>query len=312
MIPQSSTWTEERLRQLITDKVEESLQLEYKGANALGKQNNQKAEITKDVSAMANSVGGTLIYGIAEHQDPKLEHLPEKLDPFPRNEFSREWLEQIIHTIQPRIEGVTIHSLVDVSDSQKGYFVVQIPQSSTAHQARDHRYYKRFNFMAVSMEDYEIRDVMNRRKHPQLVPKALLSVVVDSGRIHIGIKIDIKNDGSSSAEGTFVKVGAFFGRRFTLNESQEWQKRGHSDGGFVCRIAIHPGEEIPFMHNVASQGGYESLDDLPNEIRCTFRIYSRNAPALHSQVSFNREELKLALDNRKQPSKNGLQIPFAE
>jgi hypothetical protein len=33
---------------------------------------------------------------------------------------------------------------------------------SLAHQARDYRYYKRHNFNALPMEDYEVRDVMNR------------------------------------------------------------------------------------------------------------------------------------------------------
>lgn len=41
-------------------------------------------------------------------------------------------------------------------------------QRVTAHQARDLRYYRRYNFESVPMADYEIRDVMNRWKHPTL------------------------------------------------------------------------------------------------------------------------------------------------
>ena len=62
-------WNLDRIQQLIRDSVEESLSIEYKSAGALGKSDTKKTEITKDVSAFANSTGGVLIYGIAEFQD---------------------------------------------------------------------------------------------------------------------------------------------------------------------------------------------------------------------------------------------------
>ena len=102
------TWNLERLRQLISDNVEESLSLEYKAAEALGKSDAKKAEIVKDVSAFANSSGGVLIYGIAEFQQRDQRHRPERIDPVDRQRFSKEWLEQIIQSIQPRIEGIVI------------------------------------------------------------------------------------------------------------------------------------------------------------------------------------------------------------
>jgi len=164
-----ANWTEKRIRQLIKDKVEESLQLEYKGARALGRQNDKTVEITKDVSAMANSIGGTLIYGVSEYTESEKCHLPEKLDSIDRKQFPREWLEQVISTIQPRIDGITIHCLDDKSRKGYAFYVIEIPKSATAHQARDFRYYKRFNFSVVPMEDYEVRDIMNRRKNPRIV-----------------------------------------------------------------------------------------------------------------------------------------------
>jgi len=164
-----ANWTQQRIHQLIQDNVEENLQLEYKGARSLGRQNDKTFEITKDVSAMANSIGGTLVYGVSEYTESEKSHLPEKLDPINRAQFSREWLEQIINTIQPRIEGVRIHTIEDKTRKRYGFYVIEVPQSTTAHQARDFRYYKRFNFSVVPMEDYEIRDIMNRRKNPRII-----------------------------------------------------------------------------------------------------------------------------------------------
>jgi hypothetical protein len=148
--------------------VQESLTLEYKSADALGKAEGKKAEITKDVSAMANSAGGVIIYGIAEYNDPLKKHLPEKIDVVDLIAFPKEWLEQIINNIRPKIDSILIHPIsIGVSPNSVVY-VVEIPQSTTAHQALDWRYYKRYNFQSVPMSDYEIRDVMGRIQHPRI------------------------------------------------------------------------------------------------------------------------------------------------
>ena len=162
----NSMWTLDRIQQLIRDNVEESLSLEYKGADALSRSDGKKTEIVKDVSAFANSSGGVLIYGVAEFHEREQRHRPERIDPVNRREYSKEWLEQVIQSIQPRIDGIVIEP-VNVENASVCY-VVTIPQSHTAHQARDHVYYRRHNFNVLPMEDYEVRDVMNRRKRPKI------------------------------------------------------------------------------------------------------------------------------------------------
>lgn len=164
----TNTWDEAKLLQYITDGIEESLNLDYKAAASLDRKGNKKKEITKDVSAMANSEGGIIIYGIAEYQDKENSHLPEKLDPVDRTQFSKEWLEHIINTISPKIDGVRIYPVNLSSGSNDVAYVVDIPQSNTAHQARDYRYYMRYNFESVPMEDYYVRDVMGRGQHPKI------------------------------------------------------------------------------------------------------------------------------------------------
>jgi len=153
---------------MIAEGVEENLSLDYKGADALAKTDGKKIEIIKDVSSFANSSGGVLIYGIAESEQDSRKHLPERLDPVKRSDISKEWLDQVIQSIQPRIEGVVIHP-VTISEAENTVcYVVEVPQSHTAHMARDHRYHKRHNFTTAQMEDYEVRDVMNRKTHPKI------------------------------------------------------------------------------------------------------------------------------------------------
>lgn len=175
-------WDQARVEQHITQGIEESLTLDYKAAGSLAKSDGKKMEVTKDVSAMANSAGGIIIYGVAEYQDKAHEHLPEKLDPVDRTQFPKEWLEQVISNIRPKIDGIVIHPVSISTAVNHVVYVVEIPQSSTAHQATDKRYYKRFNFESVAMEDYEIRDIMNRNKHPVIVPK--FGIFVEDTRDH--------------------------------------------------------------------------------------------------------------------------------
>src|SRR6266850_2818360 len=95
-------WKETDLVQLIRDRTEESLTLEYKAAGAISRDGRKTIEITKDVSSMVNSAGGFIIYGLAEFAEKSHRHLPERLDPIARSQFSKEWLEQVIAQIQPR------------------------------------------------------------------------------------------------------------------------------------------------------------------------------------------------------------------
>lgn len=154
----------EDIEYLIRNEVEEDVHLDYKEGRALAKTNPARFDITKDVSSFANSDGGILVYGIAEH-----DHRPREISPINGRDFTKEWLENIIQSIQPRIEGVKIFP-VRMDDIEKSIYIVQIPRSESApHMAKDKRYYKRFNFQSAPMEDYEVRDLYNRLSIPKLL-----------------------------------------------------------------------------------------------------------------------------------------------
>lgn len=190
-------YNQEYLENLIKNKKEESLNLEYKSSPSLNRTDQKKMnEISKDVSAFANANGGILIYGIIEN-----EHLPESMDAIDRNLVDREWLEQKIQDcIRPKIESIIIHPIIIDDDPNKVVYLIDIPQSTTAHQASDKKYYKRHNFNVLAMHDYEIRDVFNRAKAPKI--SLSFKVVIRTHKINgtfnppgIGAKNDmIKTD----------------------------------------------------------------------------------------------------------------------
>lgn len=140
---------------LIADQVQESLHLDYKDSRGLG----DFDKLVKHVSAFANSDGGTLIYGIQES-----DHSPTGKDSgVDHKTFNRERIESVIlSNISPRLDGLLI-AQIPISESRSLY-AIEIPKSFRGpHQASDNKYYKRFNFQSVPMEDYEVNDVRNRR-----------------------------------------------------------------------------------------------------------------------------------------------------
>lgn len=153
----------EDINNLIKNEVEEETHLDYKAAGALDKDDKKRAEITKDVSAFANSDGGIIVYGVLEK-----DHKPQEITPINVRVFTKEWLENIIQQIQPRIEDIKIYP-IRIDDLGQSLYVVKIPRSSNApHMAKDKRYYRRFNFKSEPMDDYEVKDLYNRVSTPKL------------------------------------------------------------------------------------------------------------------------------------------------
>lgn len=178
---------------LISNRIEESITLEYKRCASLSNTDNIKKEISKDVSSFANSAGGAIIYGIKEEG-----HLPVGIDEgFNPKEITKEWLESVIDSrISPKIDSVQIVP-VELTETRPGryIYVVSIPQSRRApHQASDFRYYKRSNFKSMPMEDYEIRDVSNRRTAVR--PLILIDTFI---RHSLVVYLSIKNVGNEVA-----------------------------------------------------------------------------------------------------------------
>jgi hypothetical protein len=153
------------LKMLVDQNVEESINLEYKASDALARTNEAINELCKDVSAMANSTGGQIIYGIQEDKKRKFLRLDDGVSDA---KITREWIEQILNSrVQPRMANIQT-TRIDMQNGRFGY-VISVPQTLIGpHQAPDRKYYRRFDLQSVPMYDYEIRDVMRRSTTPDL------------------------------------------------------------------------------------------------------------------------------------------------
>lgn len=177
IVSNPESWTPESLQGMINGQVPEDFRLDYKSADALPNskmpdkvKNEKKEEIGRDVTAFANSDGGVIIYGIREVAQEG-RNIPGHFDPVNASEMSTETLTQIIAShSEPTLVGVRIFSVSVPAqdDPSKVCFVVVIPKGDTAHMAKDGRYYFRNENTRRMMRDWQVRDAMNRRTHPDV------------------------------------------------------------------------------------------------------------------------------------------------
>jgi hypothetical protein len=199
----------ETIKSFIENEIEESIHIEFKSAGALSKKDGQKKEVSKDVSAFANSDGGIIIYGIEEKN-----HKAHSFSFIDGNEFTKEWLEQIISsTVNRNIPELKIFPIRNNGIISNTIYVVQIPSSLDApHMARDKKYYKRFNFESVPMEEYEVRQLYGRKVKSKLIlAQSLISkleVDKESEEYEYSLEVDVYNEGEKM-EDTY-KVNIYF------------------------------------------------------------------------------------------------------
>ena len=206
------SWDESYILKRIEAGWEENLYVEFKSSESIvNKDEEAKKKLSKHVSAFANSDGGIIVFGICEAenasnggQNPGIAgEIDYGFDP---REVSKEWIEDVLTSrIKPKIEGLKIHS-IRVHRGRRILYVVEIPSGTTAHQAGDFRYYKRHNFKAEPMEDYEIRDIMNRKKHPLLeIGFEISRHSIDS----VGISIFLTNNSEVRAKDYALQLEFF-------------------------------------------------------------------------------------------------------
>ena len=141
------------VQNLIENKIEESLTLEYK--SELGKKNK---EIAKDISAFANTKGGTIVYGLKEK-----DGIPISVS-WIKEKGIKERIENISNTaIQPGITGILIDRIQNPENESESIYVVTVPESFEGPHMANHSYYKRHNYSSVPMEDSEVKDAFAKK-----------------------------------------------------------------------------------------------------------------------------------------------------
>lgn len=149
-----SEWTSADVGSLVRERIPEGQRLDYKEQLLLDR-DADRAELAKDISGMANAVGGLLVYGVAE--DESDEPRPLEIRPLPRAGQQTRAEDILDSTVLPRLdyecrtldvgEGSVI--LIRVAPSAGGPHMVQ--------GYKQHRYFIRRGTRTVPMTEHEVR-----------------------------------------------------------------------------------------------------------------------------------------------------------
>lgn len=240
----------EDIENLISAKIRESEVLEYKNANKKFS-DKDKNEIAKDVSAMANSNGGVIIYGVDTDRNDKTMPIkisgvhPDNIESFDRVVNSQ--IKRDIKGIQKKI----------LSKDSISVMVIFIPQSEDSpHQSlADKRYYRRSLTESIPME----HDIVELHFGRRLGPILELEVV------DIDKKIDnlfFKEDGFSEP------------LRLRLNIYNSGRKVGRH----VEAIFLFP-ESTKIR--IINSDGLQNIDELYIERKRQARQFSENIGVFH-------------------------------
>lgn len=268
-------YTIDDIKSLIDNEVEESIYLDFKDAKALDKNDLKKKEISKDVSAFANSDGGIIVYGISE-KNHKADHITF----IDGNIYTKEWLEQIINSsIQRRISEILIYPIRNLGKIEETIYIVKIPKSLDApHLNKDKKFYKRFNFESVPMEEYEIRQSYGRKLKTKLIINgwSLKYVNNDNDEYLFNCEIQVANDGDIIE--SQYKVNVYFENfnYITLSWPQNISNYSHTHLENRTKISAHI--SVPIYQNetidafrfdikVKKEHIEYAFNDVPVEIR---------------------------------------------
>ncbi|NTW54893.1 MAG: ATP-binding protein [Chlorobaculum sp.] len=148
---------------LIADGIRESEVLEYKTASTAFTES-EKKELVKDVTGMANSLGGLIIYGVATDQKDKT--LPVSIVPIESKNI--ETIDRVLNAqVRPELKEIKKRLIPEINPQ---ILLIDIPESQEPpHQnLYDHKYYRRAGVECRPMEHDLVALKFGRKLSPIL------------------------------------------------------------------------------------------------------------------------------------------------
>ncbi|MCP1647177.1 AlbA family DNA-binding domain-containing protein [Pseudomonas nitroreducens] len=299
----------EDIKRLVEDQTQETLYLELKHGNALSKNDKNRSELIKDVTAIANADGGRIIYGIAEEKNRTTGvSSAASIAPVTDAEIDKEWISQIIiDNTGPRFHAFDI---LEVETHPGRIIIINIQKANTAHQSLlDHRYYQRGGTVIKPMQDFQIRDLMARGKSPIGELKSSFAREMQASDLHrYELQVAIVNTGDVTMEKWWLEISLpekilrdtsvpnhsrmknhpryfdFF--RTTKDQNNNKIIQFTCGDPFVHgeRLIIHPNQEVSLKNNIintppiiieVNTETYYALKDKPS-IDWTLYLYNTN------------------------------------
>lgn len=141
--------TLEDINQFIDARIEEGLTLEYK------RQVSSNTDIAKDISAFANTDGGTIVYGVLDR-----DKIPTSIV-WVTTTGVEEKIQNVVATaIHPIVEDIKILRLPNPQNNSEAIYVIKVPKSLEAPHMANNRYYKRHGSISIAMDHEEVKTAL--------------------------------------------------------------------------------------------------------------------------------------------------------
>jgi len=141
------------IQNLIDNQITESLTLEYKDGRK------KVTDMVKDFSAFANTVGGTIIYGVSERNG-----IPVSFSWINKRGVKEQIENIVLSNVQPKIEYYKIKQFENPDNKEESVYVINILESvNVPHMSNDNKYYIRRDFKSEPMDDHEVKNAIFKK-----------------------------------------------------------------------------------------------------------------------------------------------------
>ena len=170
-------------------------ELTKKGIDKNAKKNEIVKKIGEMVSAFANYEGGIVVFGVKEvkkNKERKIEKSGIDEDIIPCT--ITNWLSRVVaSSTEPNIQRFCIKRIKN--EKNENYYLIVVDKSESApHQAKDFKYYGRFDDQNLPLRDMQIRDIINRKTTPNVRIRLHFKDISSLGKIDLFVSVEVLND----------------------------------------------------------------------------------------------------------------------
>jgi len=201
--------------------------VEFKGRRGLDltlsnvKESDVLKELAVQLSAFANTGGGTIVYGISDAQAGQAREVDNGGVALNIKGGTKEWLEDVIPTrLEYELTDFNVYVITEnhggqTVDDGRGIFLIQVGDSEAApHQSRsDMKYYARVGGKSRPIGHRMVMDIAGRRKEADITISHKLVVGMKESHaagmnVQIVAQLSVENVGRVSARFPYVELMA--------------------------------------------------------------------------------------------------------
>jgi hypothetical protein len=252
------TLTGADIETFVADSQEEHLHLEFKTTpEPAFKKPDEKQKLSKAVSALANSDGGLIVWGVfAKRIDQDGLDCAKEVRPIQDIESFVARLSALEGDVtSPIIDGIKSRGIALPAGGHAA--VTLVPRSDGGpYQAKlgENRYYKRSGDRSLQMEHFEIEDMFGRRKRPilEIITRATRSGSGGEGKgayRNVRFHVEIRNAGRGAARDIYlaleppegIQIVAPAGQNVGFREIRPAFQEGERHFTSASDFVLHPG-----------------------------------------------------------------------